>query len=87
MGFHCFAVAGQMLSCPLFDCNSCNSNNTEKVVALELCVLLWFGVFLWALKNQLAHISDIPSFLYEPVSLHSVLRQSRGPKTTDESRK
>lgn len=70
MGFHCFAVVGQMLSCLLLDYNSCNGNNTEKVVVLELCVLLWFrGFFLCVLKKQLAHISVIPSFLCEPMPL------------------
>lgn len=70
MGFHCFARVGQILSCPLFDYKSCNCNNTEKVVVLELCVLLWLcWVFLWTLKKQLAHISVIPSFLCEPMSL------------------
>lgn len=41
-----FAVFRQILSCPLFDYNSCNRNNTEKVVVLKLCVLLWLFIYL-----------------------------------------
>lgn len=65
MGFHCFAVVGQMLSCLLLDYNSCNCNNTEKVVVLELCVLLWFrGFFCGFLKNSLC-----TSVLFHPSSV------------------